>query len=151
VVTTLALVLSGLFWAVPPAQAATPDPSAPSTGVASMDTLNGFISAPGGPFLRDRYGRAIILHGVNAVYKLPPYELPLRSQRVERQHRQLLAALAGATHQVLCVPRGDLRRNIERLPSRWVLQMASARRDWITHVASFDAGIRRVDFPARNS
>ena len=53
-------------------------------------------------------------------------ELPLRSQRVERQHRQLLAALAGASHQVLCVPRGDLRRNIERVPSRWILQIASA-------------------------
>jgi hypothetical protein len=89
-------------------------------------------------------------------------ELPLRSQRVERQHRQLLAALAGASHQLLCVPRGDLRRNIERVPSRWVLQIASAiagerwwsdellsaKRDWVTHVASFDAGIRHMQFPA---
>ncbi len=89
-------------------------------------------------------------------------ELPLRSQRVERQHRQLLAALAGASHQVLCVPRGDLRRNIERVPSRWILQMASSMagerwwsddllstdRDWLTHVASFDAGIRILEFPS---
>ena len=89
-------------------------------------------------------------------------ELPLRSQSVERQHRQLLAALAGARRQVLCVPRGDLRRNIERVPSRWILQIASAlagerwwssdllhsERSWLTHVASFDAGIRRMDFAA---
>jgi RecB family exonuclease len=86
----------------------------------------------------------------------------LRSQSVERQHRQLLAALAGATRHVLCVPRGDLRRNIERVPSRWVLQMASAlagerwwseellraRKDWLSHVASFDAGIRHMGFAA---
>jgi RecB family exonuclease len=89
-------------------------------------------------------------------------ELPLRSQRVERQHRHLLAVLASASHQVLCIPRGELRRNIERVPSRWILQIASAiagerwwsdellgaRRDWLTHVASFDAGLRHMDFPA---
>jgi ATP-dependent helicase/nuclease subunit B len=91
-------------------------------------------------------------------------ELPLRSEGVERQHRQLLAALAGASRRLLCVPRGDLRRNIERVPSRWLLQIASvmaddgerwssddilrAEGDWLTHVASFDAGIRRTDFPA---
>jgi ATP-dependent helicase/nuclease subunit B len=89
-------------------------------------------------------------------------ELPLRSQSVERQHRQLLAALAGARRQVLCVPRGDLRRNMERVPSRWVLQIAStlagkrwwsdelwnADEEWITHVASFDAGIRHMEFAA---
>jgi hypothetical protein len=89
-------------------------------------------------------------------------ELPLRSQSVERQHRQLLAALAGASRQILGVPRGDLRRNIERVPSRWVLQIASAiagerwwsdellsvDRPWLEHVASFDAGLRHLEFPA---
>jgi ATP-dependent helicase/nuclease subunit B len=89
-------------------------------------------------------------------------ELPLRSQSVERQHRQLLAALAGAVHQMLCLPRGDLRRNVERVPSRWVLQVASALagerwwsdellaadRDWLDHVASFDAGLRTMAWPA---
>ncbi|HEV3370689.1 MAG TPA: PD-(D/E)XK nuclease family protein, partial [Acidimicrobiales bacterium] len=83
-------------------------------------------------------------------------------QRVERQHRHLLAVLASASHQVLCIPRGDLRRNIERVPSRWILQIASAvagerwwseellaaKRDWLTHVASFDAGLRHMAFPA---
>jgi len=51
---------------------------------------------------------------------------------------------------------------MERVPSRWILQIASAlagerwwsndlwsaERDWITHVASFDAGIRRMAFAA---
>jgi len=89
-------------------------------------------------------------------------ELPLRAQRIEREHHELLAALAGATRHLLCVPRGDLRRSSERVPSRWVLQVASAiagqrwwseellgaERDWLEHVASFDAGLRRVQFPA---
>ncbi len=89
-------------------------------------------------------------------------ELPLRAARIERQHRQLLAALAGASRQLLCVPRGDLRRSQERVPSRWVLDIASslagepwwseellgAERDWLVHVASFDDGLRRMAFPA---
>ena len=35
----------------------------------------GPIHSSGGPFLRDAYGRAVILHGVDAVYKQAPYEL----------------------------------------------------------------------------
>lgn len=85
-------------------------------------------------------------------------ELPLRSERVERQHRQLLASLAGPRRQVLCVPRGDLRRSADRVPSRWVLDLAAhldatgappwgadllARSaPWLEHIPSFDAGLR---------
>jgi hypothetical protein len=95
-------------------------------------------------------------------------ELALRADRVERQHHQLLAALAGARRQVLCVPRGDLRRSVERVPSRWVLDLAThlaadgttdparwwapdllgARVPWVHHVASFDAGLRHLTSPA---
>ena len=32
---------------------------------------------------------------------------------------------AGASRQLLCVPRGDLRRSAERVPSRWVLDLAA--------------------------
>jgi endoglycosylceramidase len=35
----------------------------------------GPISAPGGPFLRDSHGRVVLMHGVDLVYKLPPYEV----------------------------------------------------------------------------
>jgi endoglycosylceramidase len=35
----------------------------------------GPLSAPGGPFLHDGNGRVVILHGVDAVYKYPPFEL----------------------------------------------------------------------------
>jgi hypothetical protein len=88
--------------------------------------------------------------------------LPLARDRVERQHRELLAALASADCQLLGIPRGDLRRSSELMPSRWALDIASklagerwwSRRllaaddGWIRHVPSFDAGLRRVVSPA---
>ncbi|GAC1314377.1 MAG: hypothetical protein NVSMB12_07530 [Acidimicrobiales bacterium] len=88
-------------------------------------------------------------------------ELALRRQRVDREHRELLAALAGARAQVLCMPRGDLRRSSTRVPSRWAVELAAAiegcspqpgllalDRPWIEHVASFDAGLRLMVDPA---
>ncbi|MDP1821275.1 MAG: PD-(D/E)XK nuclease family protein [Acidimicrobiales bacterium] len=91
-------------------------------------------------------------------------ELPLRADGVERQHRHLLATLAGARRQLLCVPRGDLRRSVERTPSRWVLDIATHVSDggarwwgehlygavepWVHHVPSFDAGLRALTVPA---
>jgi len=89
-------------------------------------------------------------------------ELPLRAQRINRQHRQLLAALAGAKGQVLGIPLGDLRKSTERTPSRWVLDMASALagerwwsddlkkadRPWIERISSFSGGLRGLTFPA---
>ncbi|MDQ2724402.1 MAG: PD-(D/E)XK nuclease family protein, partial [Actinomycetota bacterium] len=88
----------------------------------------------------------------------------LRTRRdgIDGQHRQLLAALAGARRQVLTVPRGDLRRSTERVPSRWVLAIASelaghrcwardlftADEAWVDNVPSFEAGLRATAFPA---
>lgn len=80
-------------------------------------------------------------------------ELDRRDEDTERQHHDLLAGLAGADRRVLCVPRGDLRRSIERPPSRWVLEevspgsLDSGHVD-IEEVASFDAGLRRFADPA---
>ena len=37
--------------------------------------VSGLISSPGGPYLYDRSGRVVFLHGVNAVYKTAPFEL----------------------------------------------------------------------------
>ena len=42
----------------------------PSTAV-----IEGQIRSPGGPYLYDKEGRVVFFHGVNAVYKHPPYEL----------------------------------------------------------------------------
>ncbi len=41
----------------------------------SSAVVEGQIHSPGGPFLYDRQGRVVFFHGVNAVYKHPPYEL----------------------------------------------------------------------------
>ncbi|HZM30667.1 MAG TPA: PD-(D/E)XK nuclease family protein [Acidimicrobiales bacterium] len=53
-------------------------------------------------------------------------ELPLRRDRVGRDHRRLLAALAAADRHLLCLPRGDLRASSERVPSRWLADVAEA-------------------------
>ncbi len=88
--------------------------------------------------------------------------LSLRRHHADRLHHQFLAVVAGASRQLLCVPRGDLRRSSERVPSRWVLDVASElvgsrwwSRDllggsapWLTHIASFDHGLRRAPSPA---
>lgn len=89
-------------------------------------------------------------------------ELPLRSGYVDRLHHQFLASISSASSHTLCVPRGDLRRSRGRVPSRWVLDVASAlagqrwwssdlleaQVDWVSHVASFDAGLRLAALPA---
>ena len=42
---------------------------------AARRPSSGRITAPGGPYLYDRQGRVVFFHGVDAVYKYPPYEL----------------------------------------------------------------------------
>jgi endoglycosylceramidase len=59
--------------------------SATTTSLPSLHTktlvptgapaVSGPIGSPGGPYLFDRRGRVVFFHGVNAVYKHPPYEL----------------------------------------------------------------------------
>lgn len=88
--------------------------------------------------------------------------IALCAASTERQHRELLAALAGARQQLLCVPRGDMRQSNERFPSRWVTDIASRiegrpvsgqellvlERPWVEHVASYEAGVRKSAPPA---
>jgi hypothetical protein len=70
--------------------------------------------------------------------------------------------MAAAPQRLLGVPRGDLRRSTERVPSRWMLDVASARagdvwwaddlfdahNDWVEQTGSFAAGLRRLHFPS---
>ena len=74
-------------------------------------------------------------------------ELPLRREQIDRQHRQLIAALAGATHHVLCAPRGDLRASNERMPSRWLVEILDLV-DGTDHVHSFAHAVTHLSFPA---
>lgn len=43
--------------------------------IQGASAVNGPISSPGGPYLYDKEDSVVMLHGVNAVYKFPPYEL----------------------------------------------------------------------------
>ena len=52
---------------------------------------------------------------------LAPGQLAPLRDRLDRQHRHLLAALAAAPARIVSFPRGDLRRSSTRLPSRWLL------------------------------
>ena len=49
--------------------------TAPGGAGADAPFVHGLLSSPQGGFIYDQYGRVVILHGVNAVYKRPPYEL----------------------------------------------------------------------------
>lgn len=54
-------------------------------------------------------------------------ELELRTQRMPLDHRRYLAALAsGQDERILLVPKGDHRNGRKRLPSRWLLDSATA-------------------------
>jgi ATP-dependent helicase/nuclease subunit B len=84
-------------------------------------------------------------------------ELPLRRERVGREQRRLLAALAAADRHLLCAPRGDLRASSERVPSRWLSELTDAGAGAETaddagarveHVPSFAHGVTHVAFPA---
>ena len=91
----------------------------------------------------------------------PPGELPTRESALADQRRALLASLAaGADHRVLSFARGDLRTARERLPSRLLLDTASALAgtrvfasdfgalgagESVDAVASFSAGLARPE------
>lgn len=88
-------------------------------------------------------------------------ELPLRADRIADDQRALLATLASTGGaRTLCFPRGDLRRNTEHVPSRFLLDTVEAlvgeRRlgddlasePWYTIVPSFLHGLTHASFPA---
>lgn len=47
----------------------------PAPMLAGRPVVSGPLGAPGGPFLYDASHRVVFLHGVNVVYKHPPYEV----------------------------------------------------------------------------
>jgi endoglycosylceramidase len=71
-------------------------PLQPAPTIGGRAPLHGALRAPGGPFLYDSAGRVVILHGVNAVYKYPPYELypdPGKPWNFDRADASLMARL----------------------------------------------------------
>ena len=93
-------------------------------------------------------------------------DLALLSDRMDDQHRHLLAALASAEIGTLVYARGDARRACEQHPSRWLLDTATAlagravdstnlesladeeTADWFEHVPSLSGRVLHADFPA---
>ena len=80
-------------------------------------------------------------------------------ERPHRLHRQILAAIAaGRAQRVLIQPRGDLRRSVERAPSRWLVDTANAlghdgrtlplTATWLQDVPSFASRTNRAAAPA---
>jgi endoglycosylceramidase len=76
---------AGVLGALTPSASAT-EPLGPrllslSSPVVTPPTINGappvsgLLHSPGGPFLYDDDGRVVFLHGVNVVYKHPPFEV----------------------------------------------------------------------------
>ena len=87
-------------------------------------------------------------------------ELPLRADRIANDQRALLAALASTSgDRTLCFPRGDLRRNTEHVPSRFLLDTIEAlggvrelpsdpaTAPWYTVVPSFLHGLTQRAVP----
>ena len=91
-------------------------------------------------------------------------DLPLSADAVNEDHRCLLAVMAAATEVTFSFPRGDLRHNAERAPSRWLLDSTEAHDgvrpaaadlnrltgDWLKEVPSFIAGLRASGFPSHD-
>ena len=82
--------------------------------------------------------------------------IPLRSTRLDDERRAYLAALAAAPNRVLLYARADPRGQQARIPSRWLLEAASALegrllatedleglqdRDWFSVIPSFEGGL----------
>jgi endoglycosylceramidase len=83
-VPTLLLVVAALAIGVSPGigsgstSSALPtlrSPTFSGADVSGPPAVSGPIRAPGGPYLYDRHGRIVFFHGVNAVYKHPPFVL----------------------------------------------------------------------------
>lgn len=77
-VCTLAALVAGaaVLGALGAPRRTPPIPSVrPGEAPVALPSLPGPIGSRGGPFLSDRTGRVVLLHGVNVVEKRPPYEV----------------------------------------------------------------------------
>jgi ATP-dependent helicase/nuclease subunit B len=76
-------------------------------------------------------------------------ELATSARIAARQHRAFVAATRSAATTIVSWPRGDLRQNVERNPSRWLpLDEPTTTHE---HVASFAASLKTLTVPATES
>ena len=74
-VSVAALVGAGPASAVEDGLPTLRSPAFSGASVSGPPAIAGPIRSPGGPYLYDRQGRVVFLHGVDAVYKHAPFEL----------------------------------------------------------------------------
>lgn len=97
-------VAAGMLGAGVPAAAGNAGPAACPVGASAADPGCGPVgplSAGGGPLLHDALGRAVVLHGVDAVYKRPPYELTVSAGHPWSFTAADAAAIAGLGFDVV--------------------------------------------------
>jgi len=70
-------------------------------GMERNTYVNGPLSSKGGPFITDRFGRIVTLHGVNAVYKRAPYTLTVQPGRPNTLGTQDAARIAALGFNVV--------------------------------------------------
>ncbi len=61
----------------------------------------GPVTAPGGPFLEDRYGRVVLLHGADLAYKVAPYEVTVTGAGPNVLTTREVEAMAGLGFDVV--------------------------------------------------
>jgi ATP-dependent helicase/nuclease subunit B len=106
--------------------------------VVVLGAAEGVLPAPFGddPLLPDRE-------------RLACGELATSARISARQHRAFVAAIRSAATTIVSWPRGDLRQNVERNPSRWLpLDESSITHQ---HIASFAASLNTLTVPATES
>jgi ATP-dependent helicase/nuclease subunit B len=106
--------------------------------VVVLGAAEGLLPAPMGddPLLPDRERSAC-------------GELATSTRIAARQHRAFVAATRSASTTIVSWPRGDLRQNVERNPSRWLpLDEPTTTHE---HIASFAASLNTLTVPATAS
>ena len=91
-----AAIPTGVSTALPTALPTLSNVSLVAPGALEASAVQGPIRSRGGPFLYDSQGRVVFFHGVNAVYKLPPFELypaPGKPWNFSAADASLIAAL----------------------------------------------------------
>ncbi|MGP3981431.1 PD-(D/E)XK nuclease family protein [Streptomyces sp. KR80] len=92
---------------------------APISSSVGLEADAVFVVGMAEELVPGQLGEDALLH--ERVRALTDGQLATQRDRLERHHRQVLAALAAAPKCTVSFPRGDLRRSRSHLPSRWLL------------------------------
>jgi ATP-dependent helicase/nuclease subunit B len=105
----------------------------PLAGAIGLDADEVFVLGLSEDLVPGRFPADALLP--DEVRALVPGQLTTRADRIERRRRHVLAAYAAAPRVTASYARGDLRRSLQRRPSRWL------RADGEIESPSFAAGL----------